>query len=151
MGVEALNRKYRIEQGDIFFLFHRPRLWNPREKIWIGYERKRGKIADLNSLLRGSSEERFSLVVGDTIIGEICDVPGMRENGGQYTHSAIWVAMAFARLYRYREKVYHISVLELCKDWEGSGLRYWHFKKHIKKHIILCTLSAYGVFLCAKR
>ncbi len=25
-------------------------------------------------------------------------VPGVRENGGQYTHAAIWVAMAFARL-----------------------------------------------------
>ncbi|MBF0201394.1 MAG: cyclic beta 1-2 glucan synthetase [Desulfamplus sp.] len=68
LGVEALNRKYRIAQGDIFFLFHRPRLWNPQEKIWMGYERKRGKIADLNRLLRGGSDERFSLVVGDTII-----------------------------------------------------------------------------------
>ncbi len=68
LGVEALNQKYRITQGDIFFLFHRPRLWNPREKIWMGYERKRGKISDLNRLLRGSSDERFSLVVGDTVI-----------------------------------------------------------------------------------
>ncbi len=67
-GVEALNQKYRIETADIFFLFHRPRLWNPQEKIWMGYERKRGKIADLNRLLRGGSAERFSLVVGDTII-----------------------------------------------------------------------------------
>src|SRR5208283_5731236 len=25
-------------------------------------------------------------------------VPGVRENGGQYTHSAIWATMAFARL-----------------------------------------------------
>jgi cellobiose phosphorylase len=25
-------------------------------------------------------------------------VPGVRENGGQYTHAAIWAAMAFARL-----------------------------------------------------
>lgn len=25
-------------------------------------------------------------------------VPGVRENGGQYTHAAVWVAMAFARL-----------------------------------------------------
>jgi len=67
-GVEALNRKYQIAQEDIFFLFHRPRLWNPQDKIWMGYERKRGKIADLNRLLRGSSTESFSLVVGDTVI-----------------------------------------------------------------------------------
>jgi cyclic beta-1,2-glucan synthetase len=26
------------------------------------------------------------------------DPPGVRENGGQYTHAALWVAMAFARL-----------------------------------------------------
>ena len=24
--------------------------------------------------------------------------PGVRENGGQYTHAALWVAMAFARM-----------------------------------------------------
>ncbi|OGR24718.1 MAG: cyclic beta 1-2 glucan synthetase, partial [Desulfobacterales bacterium RIFOXYA12_FULL_46_15] len=68
LSIDALNQKYRITQGDIFFLFHRPRLWNSRDKIWMGYERKRGKIADLNALLRGGSDERFSLVVGDTAI-----------------------------------------------------------------------------------
>ena len=68
LGVEALNQKYPTANGNIFFLFHRSRLWNPREKIWMGYERKRGKIADLNTLLRGNSHERFSLVVGDTMI-----------------------------------------------------------------------------------
>ncbi len=31
----------------------------------MGYERKRGKLADLNALLRGSGRERFSLIVGD--------------------------------------------------------------------------------------
>lgn len=61
-GIEALSLKY--PQGR-FFLFHRPRRWNPQEKAWMGYERKRGSIEDLNSLLRGSSRDRFSLVVGD--------------------------------------------------------------------------------------
>ena len=51
--IEELNEKYRGAKGDTFFLFHRPRRWNPRERIWMGYERKRGKLADLNSLLRG--------------------------------------------------------------------------------------------------
>ena len=63
-GIEALNEKYRSSQGDIFFLFHRPRRWNPIERIWMGYERKRGKLADLNALLRGGSGECFSVVVG---------------------------------------------------------------------------------------
>ena len=66
--IEELNEKYRSAKGDTFFLFHRPRRWNPRERIWMGYERKRGKLAELNSLLRGGSRDRFSLVVGETAV-----------------------------------------------------------------------------------
>src|SRR5437016_3467726 len=51
--------------GDRFFLLHRPRLWNPREGVWMGHERKRGKLADLNALLRGGAASRFSRIVGD--------------------------------------------------------------------------------------
>jgi cyclic beta-1,2-glucan synthetase len=51
--------------NDRFFLLHRPRRWNPVEKIWMGYERKRGKLADLNAFLRGK-RHAFSVVVGDT-------------------------------------------------------------------------------------
>ena len=63
--IDALNEKYR-EQKDIFFLFHRPRQWNHQEQIWMGYERKRGKLAELNMLLRGGSGSGFSLIVGNT-------------------------------------------------------------------------------------
>ena len=55
--IEELNEKYPGSEGDNFFLFHRPRRWNPRDRIWMGYERKRGKLADLNSFLRGGSKE----------------------------------------------------------------------------------------------
>ncbi len=68
--IEALNQKYRSAEngakGDAFFLFHRPRRWNPEERLWMGYERKRGKLAELNSLLRGGSKDCFSLIVGPT-------------------------------------------------------------------------------------
>ena len=68
--IEELNEKYKSLTNDAFFLFHRPRRWNPRDRIWMGYERKRGKLADLNSLLRngaqGVSGEHFSLIVGKT-------------------------------------------------------------------------------------
>jgi cyclic beta-1,2-glucan synthetase len=68
--IDELNRKYRSAQDDAFFLFHRSRRWNARERVWMGYERKRGKLADLNALLRGgadrSSENSFSLIVGAT-------------------------------------------------------------------------------------
>jgi cellobiose phosphorylase len=71
-GIEGLNSKYSGPTGDSFFLFHRPRRWNPQDRIWIGYERKRGKLADLNALLRdeteGASGARFSLVVGDRTV-----------------------------------------------------------------------------------
>ncbi|QKE39681.2 MAG: cyclic beta 1-2 glucan synthetase [Ferrovum myxofaciens] len=71
-----LNEKYSSvgdgTKSNIFFLFHRPRRWNPQERIWMGYERKRGKLADLNVLLRSSesgvSGDTFSLVVGDVSI-----------------------------------------------------------------------------------
>lgn len=66
--IEALNKKYKREKEDLFFLFHRPRKWNPKENTWMGYERKRGKLSDLNSLLRGSLQESFSLIVGDQSI-----------------------------------------------------------------------------------
>lgn len=67
-GIEKLNEKYGGKRKDIFFLFHRPRRWNANEKIWMGHERKRGKLSDLNSLLRGKAKGDFSLVVGDVSI-----------------------------------------------------------------------------------
>ena len=66
--IEELNTKHGREKEDLFFLFHRPRHWNPQENAWMGYERKRGKISELNSLLRGGSNERFSLIIGDQSI-----------------------------------------------------------------------------------
>ncbi|MEO6697308.1 MAG: cyclic beta 1-2 glucan synthetase, partial [Gammaproteobacteria bacterium] len=67
--IEALNAKYSTAENSLFFLFHRPRRWNSQERIWMGYERKRGKLSDLNGLLRGemrsNAGERFSRIVGD--------------------------------------------------------------------------------------
>jgi cyclic beta-1,2-glucan synthetase len=67
-GVEQLNAKYAKHRPDAFFLLHRPRRWNAQEGVWMGYERKRGKLAELNALLRGGARDRFSQVVGDTSI-----------------------------------------------------------------------------------
>src|SRR5664279_574325 len=70
--IKGLNIKYPETNCDVFFLFHRPRLWNPGERLWMGYERKRGKLSDLNSLLRGSREDNFSMVIGNVnILSEI--------------------------------------------------------------------------------
>ncbi|MFH1228120.1 MAG: cyclic beta 1-2 glucan synthetase, partial [Planctomycetota bacterium] len=68
-GIQRLNDKYAGDTNNIFFLFHRPRLWNQQEQVWMGYERKRGKIEDLNALLRDTGpQNRFSLIVGDISI-----------------------------------------------------------------------------------
>jgi len=64
-GIDALNRKYGRTGNDIFFLFHRPRVWNAGERKWMGYERKRGKITALNALLRRRGQHEFSLIRGD--------------------------------------------------------------------------------------
>ncbi len=66
--IQELNAKHSSNAQDVFFLFHRPRKWNPGEGVWMGYERKRGKLADLNSLLRGGDPSCFSLIVGDISI-----------------------------------------------------------------------------------
>ncbi|MET0330479.1 MAG: glucoamylase family protein, partial [Dyella sp.] len=68
MQLEALNRKYPASTGERFFLFHRPRRWNAAEGVWMGYERKRGKLSELNALLRGRGHERFALIVGDLAV-----------------------------------------------------------------------------------
>ncbi|KPN90561.1 GH36-type glycosyl hydrolase domain-containing protein [Pseudomonas nunensis] len=65
-AISLLNRKYAEGSIDRFFLLHRPRCWNPGEQVWMGYERKRGKLNDLNALLRGRDASRFTTVVGDT-------------------------------------------------------------------------------------
>lgn len=65
-GIASLNRKYPGPGQDTFFLFHRPRQWNAQERLWMGFERKRGKLAALNALLRGSGGAGFSHTVGDT-------------------------------------------------------------------------------------
>ena len=58
-AVQALNETYREDRPCIFYLFHRPRVWNPVERVWMGYERKRGKLEQFNALLRGRSTNRI--------------------------------------------------------------------------------------------
>jgi hypothetical protein len=61
--IERLNAKYGVDDSVPFFLLHRPRKWNAEEKCWMGEERKRGKLAALNRLLRGDGSN-FSVIVG---------------------------------------------------------------------------------------
>jgi cyclic beta-1,2-glucan synthetase len=62
--IEGLNRKYASEKKGSFFLFHRQRSYNKSEGIWMGWERKRGKLLDFNNLLLGASDN-FPVKAGD--------------------------------------------------------------------------------------
>ncbi len=67
-AVQKLNETYCEDRPCIFYLFHRPRVWNPHERVWMGYERKRGKLEQFNALLRGGAQAAFSDIVGDASI-----------------------------------------------------------------------------------
>ncbi|URQ60995.1 cyclic beta 1-2 glucan synthetase [Pantoea alhagi] len=62
---EALNRRYPplIDHAALFSLLHRDRLQNNAQGVWMGYERKRGKIDALNRWLR-NEQDIFSVTVG---------------------------------------------------------------------------------------
>ncbi|MDY6872974.1 MAG: glucoamylase family protein [Chloroflexota bacterium] len=65
-GIEDLNDRYSGDHGrKPFYLFHRRRQWNPHEDAWIGWERKRGKLADFNRFLLEGFEDSFDTIVGD--------------------------------------------------------------------------------------
>jgi cyclic beta-1,2-glucan synthetase len=60
-GIALLNRRHGPAPGgsERFLLFHRRRGWNESERKWIGWERKRGKLHELNRLLRGATDTSF--------------------------------------------------------------------------------------------
>ncbi|MCM2310227.1 MAG: protein ndvB [Steroidobacteraceae bacterium] len=65
-GIARLNQQYGpAPAGERFLLLHRRRLWNPAQGVWMGWERKRGKLHELNRLLRGATETSF-MAVGST-------------------------------------------------------------------------------------
>jgi len=60
-GIAVLNARYGSEpaaQGGPFCMFHRERRWNEQEARWIGWERKRGKLHELNRWLRARPTRR---------------------------------------------------------------------------------------------
>ena len=64
-GVARLNRRYGpAPGGDRFLLLHRKRVWNEGEARWIGWERKRGKLHELNRRLLGATDTSFLTLGG---------------------------------------------------------------------------------------
>ncbi len=63
--VRELNEKYHNEDGEIFYFFNRCRKYNEKENMWLGWERKRGKLMEFNSMIKGNNETSFNVVSGD--------------------------------------------------------------------------------------
>lgn len=65
LRIDALNRRYSNDNPDgaLFSLLHRNRTHNPSQGVWMGYERKRGKLHALNRWLQGE-QEIFNVTVG---------------------------------------------------------------------------------------
>ena len=63
-GIEALNQRYAGDGQGGFYLFHRARQYNPSEQVWMGWERKRGKLIELNRFLLGTADP-FPVKAGD--------------------------------------------------------------------------------------
>jgi cyclic beta-1,2-glucan synthetase len=71
--IAKLNGRYPLPGGERrFFVFHRERLWNEREGCWMGWERKRGKLMELNRLLLGAPADETTFLRGPR--GEV-DLP----------------------------------------------------------------------------
>jgi cellobiose phosphorylase len=66
-GMKRLNDTYTRNGCQPFLFFHRPRVWNQRERRWMGYERKRGKLEVLNGFLRSQKPDEF-LIEGDRAV-----------------------------------------------------------------------------------
>jgi hypothetical protein len=65
--IRGLNQKYAGNDTGKFTMFHRHRVYNPREGVWMGWERKRGKLLDFNRLILGHYDA-FPYKAGDLSI-----------------------------------------------------------------------------------
>ena len=72
-AIDRLNDRHgeAPEGGARFLLFHRRRTWNEAEACWMGWERKRGKLHELNALLGGSK------TTGILVTGRPASIPPM--------------------------------------------------------------------------
>jgi hypothetical protein len=65
VAIGNLNNKYGQSR---FYFFHRKRIFNPSEGVWMGWERKRGKLVEFNCLLRQDGETSYKVQIGELSI-----------------------------------------------------------------------------------
>ena len=64
-GVQRLNERHKPSGNEPFYLLHRSRCHNASEAVWMGWERKRGKLEQFNDFVVSGDASAFSTVVGD--------------------------------------------------------------------------------------
>lgn len=78
-GIRRLNDRYSSvgrsarrddDSTERFFLFHRERRWNDADKVWMGWERKRGKLVEFNRLVLGASKTSY-LRISDEVAARL--------------------------------------------------------------------------------
>ncbi|MBS3962821.1 MAG: cellobiose phosphorylase [Sandarakinorhabdus sp.] len=66
-AIQSLNARHGTDASSgPFHLLHRPRQYNPAQRCWMGWERKRGKLEQFNTLVLTGVETGFSRIVGNT-------------------------------------------------------------------------------------
>ncbi len=68
--IQELNEKYRGPKADTFFLFHRPRRFNPEEQVWMGYE-QRGKSCGFEFVPARGPRDCFSLIWAYSVLSNV--------------------------------------------------------------------------------
>ncbi len=63
-SIQALNLRYK-EEGLKFFILFRERVYNKADGVYIGWERKRGKLTEFNRFLRKVENTTFTAIEGD--------------------------------------------------------------------------------------
>ncbi|MFA6292015.1 MAG: hypothetical protein WC637_09555, partial [Victivallales bacterium] len=89
-GIESLNKRYATEDKPVFFLLHRKRDWNPSERKWMGYERKRGKVNDLNAFIRGRPGRIINVSGGNQDMFKVVRYVITLDSDTQLPPSAAW-------------------------------------------------------------
>lgn len=75
LQVSLLNERYSSTYGTRFFLLHRERKWNKSQNKWMGWERKRGKLEELNLLLTNLKAETSFVTITEGFLKSIEKVP----------------------------------------------------------------------------
>ena len=65
--IDDLNQRYAGASCGSFLMLHRHRVFNPKQNVWMGWERKRGKLLDLNRLIMGGMD-CFPYKAGDPAV-----------------------------------------------------------------------------------